>query len=68
MDKDSHLKDTIRNQEKELEISGCEELKAAADAYAGEDVYKRQDSRRWKETESRMAGTGSIFPTIKTII
>ena len=36
MDKDSHLKDTIRNQEKELEISGCEELKAAADAYAGE--------------------------------
>ena len=40
MDKDSHLKDTIRNQEKELEISGCEELKAAADAYAGEHGWE----------------------------
>ena len=37
MDKDSHLKDTIRNQEKELEISGREELNRITDKIRGID-------------------------------
>ncbi|WP_418880534.1 hypothetical protein [Waltera sp.] len=37
MDKDSHLKDTIRNQEKELEISGREELNRIIDKNRGID-------------------------------
>ena len=35
MDKDSQLKDTIRNQEKELEISGREELNRIIDKIRG---------------------------------
>jgi len=35
MDKDSHLKDTIQNQEKELEISGREELNRIIDKIRG---------------------------------
>ena len=37
MDKDSHLKDTIRNQEKEFEISGREELNRIIDKIRGID-------------------------------
>jgi len=37
MDKDSQLKDTIRNQEKELEISGREELNRIIDKIRGID-------------------------------
>ena len=37
MDKDSPLKDTIRNQEKELEISGREELNRIIDKIRGID-------------------------------
>jgi (p)ppGpp synthase/HD superfamily hydrolase len=37
MDMDSQLKDTIRNQEKELEISGREELNRIIDKIRGID-------------------------------
>ena len=37
MDKDSQLKDTIRNQEKELEIRGREELNRIIDKIRGID-------------------------------
>ena len=37
MDKDSHLEDTIQNQEKELEISGREELNRIIDKIRGID-------------------------------
>ena len=37
MDKDSQLKETIRNQEKELEISGREELNRIIDKIRGID-------------------------------